>query len=313
MSNNKKFNIPKELLIQLEEKITKRVLENVEKIVAQKCEIVFQQNCSASLKDEFAFLPQEIESLKTSLASFRKNLESLTVKTDHIIGSVAYIADEYDEFRSKISETSGLLQDISKLQLSTNKLTARQDSIEFQLDRLEQYGRRENLEIHGVPVAQNENTNQIVKNVASLLNVQLDNSHISTSHRMPVSEKSAKLRPKENNNKHPPIIVRFSNRDKRNELFAKRKMLKMNRTNTNSAFNHLHVSLQENLTAYRKMLYNEAKNAQHALNFKFLWTSQGQIRMRRNSDSSVLNVNSLSDLTRLGYIGPGRGPKFYKS
>ena len=49
------------------------------------------------------------------------------------------------------------------------------------LDKLEQYGRRENLKIHGVPTVRNESTNQIVKTMAKALNVQLDERHISTS------------------------------------------------------------------------------------------------------------------------------------
>ena len=37
---------------------------------------------------------------------------------------------------------------------------------EIQLDRLEQYGRWENLKLHGIPPSQNENTNEIVKKMA---------------------------------------------------------------------------------------------------------------------------------------------------
>ena len=52
------------------------------------------------------------------------------------------------------------------------------------LDKLEQYGRRENLEIHGVQTVRNKSTNQIVKTVAKALNVQLHKKHISTSNRL---------------------------------------------------------------------------------------------------------------------------------
>ena len=39
---------------------------------------------------------------------------------------------------------------------------------EIQLDRLEQYGRWENLKLRGIPPSQNENTNEIVKKMASV-------------------------------------------------------------------------------------------------------------------------------------------------
>jgi len=53
------------------------------------------------------------------------------------------------------------------------------------VDALEQFGRRQNLEIIGVLEQRGENTNKIVTEVAKLLDVELLPSHISTSHRLP--------------------------------------------------------------------------------------------------------------------------------
>ena len=106
-------------------------------------------------------------------------------KTDHILGSVTFIADEYDDLYRKLSEISELSNNISNLKLSVNAINNRQIETELQLDQLEQYGRRENLEIHGIPVTKNENTRQIVKDLAVSLNVELDDTDNSTCHRMP--------------------------------------------------------------------------------------------------------------------------------
>ena len=93
-------------------------------------------------------------------------------------------------------------------------------------------------------------------------------------------------------NSHPPIIVRFSNRDKRNELFSKRRLLKEKPQCTISAFGSSQISLHENLTAYRKSLFRAAKDAKEFLKFKFLWTSQGQIPLKRDSVSKAINISS---------------------
>ena len=53
---------------------------------------------------------------------------------------------------------------------------------EEQLDALEQYGRRDNLEIHNIPWTKNEKTNEIVKKIVNTLNVTLDDYDICTSH-----------------------------------------------------------------------------------------------------------------------------------
>ena len=65
------------------------------------------------------------------------------------------------------------------------------------------------------------------------------------------------------------------------------------------------VTIQENLTVYKKMLFNQAKLAKQYLNFSFVWTSQGRIRLRKDSGSRIINnVSSLHDLAKLGYSGP---------
>ena len=109
---------------------------------------------------------------------------------------------------------------------------------EKHLDEVEQYRRRENLEIHGMPMIRNENSNHITKTVAKCLNVELDDSHISTSHCLflnPNNFSGTSNSPNQQNRKNirvpskpPPIIVRFTNRDERNDLFRRRKMLQAN-------------------------------------------------------------------------------------
>ena len=96
----------------------------------------------------------------------------------------------------------------------------KQIKIEEDLERLEPSGRRKNLEIHGIPFTQNEKTNEIVKKVTNVLKVKLEDKDISTSHRIFNDSKlSCRFGQFEtrNNSKHSPIIVRLTNRDKRNE------------------------------------------------------------------------------------------------
>ena len=88
------------------------------------------------------------------------------------------------------------------------------------LDKLEQYGRRNNLEIHGIPYQKDKDTNQIVKKVASMLKVKLENSEISTSHRLFDANNLSRLNINyhHSSNRNPSIIVRFTNRDKKKEM-----------------------------------------------------------------------------------------------
>ena len=91
----------------------------------------------------------------------------------------------------------------------------------LKIDELEQYGRRQNLEIVGIPETDREDTNEIVIKVAKLLNVEIAPEQISTSHRL----KSKKKRNSDDTRPlSTPIIARFVNRDIRNRLYSNRKL-----------------------------------------------------------------------------------------
>ena len=77
----------------------------------------------------------------------------------------------------------------------------------------------------------------------------------------------------------------------------------------NAEFGSSQITLKENLTAQRRILLNEAINAKKFLNFKFLWTSQGQIRLKKDTGSRIFNIKSVSDLYNLGYTNPGRSKR----
>ena len=94
-------------------------------------------------------------------------MKILIEKTDHILGSVSYIANKYDNFNDKITTAKRLgcsySDEILNLTREVERIKYRQNSTDIHLNELEQYGRRENLEIYGVPVKPNESRNQVVK------------------------------------------------------------------------------------------------------------------------------------------------------
>ena len=92
------------------------------------------------------------------------------------------------------------LKNMIRLNELYDKLDKNQSKIEVQLEELDQYGRRENLEVHGIPWSQNENTNAIVKKVTESLKVKLDDKDISTSHRLHPNNKLIGNRPSKRQN-----------------------------------------------------------------------------------------------------------------
>ena len=92
-------------------------------------------------------------------------------------------------------------------------------SVEIQLDKLEQYARRDFLETTGIPIVPNDNPALLVKEMSEIMGVNLSPNDISIAHRLPPTKK-VKDR----------LIVKFTRREKRGEIYRNRKRLKSNRT-----------------------------------------------------------------------------------
>ena len=134
-------------------------------------------------------------------------MENLNSELAKVKNSQEFISRQYDQLKNEYSQ---LLITNKKQETEIKNLKEA-----AKLDDLEQYGRRQNLEIVGIPVQKDENTNAIVQEVAKLFKVTITASDISTSHRLQTKNE---LNP-------PPIIVRFVSRDipVRNKLFSNRR------------------------------------------------------------------------------------------
>ena len=73
---------------------------------------------------------------------------------------------------------------------------------------------------------------------------------------------------------------------------------------SSSNFDTANVTIQENLTSQRRFLFYTAKRAKAQPNYKFIWASQGRIRIRKDTHSKFYTISSVSDLAKLGYSCP---------
>ena len=116
--------------------------------------------------------------------------------------------------------TNLLRSENARLQQRVGSLETKVALVENDMENLKQYLRRDMLEIHGIPVTTGENTNNIVKKVASLIepDFELADQEISISHRLPAAEGYI-----------PPIIVKFTRRDTRNKIYSQKRNLSSKR------------------------------------------------------------------------------------
>lgn len=172
---------------------------------------------------------------------------------------------------------------VSELESKIEGLTLDNKLLANQIDELEQYTRRTNIRIFGIPEDSSEireNTDKIVTEfIKKELDLSLTDNDISRSHR--VGKLSSRPR---------PIIVRLTRHNVKVQVLARRKLLKrkqdeMNKTNKENkkpAF-----SIQEDLTMLRRSILKYLRvNASDKVSK--VWTIDGAIFFRPKGDPKIV-------------------------
>ena len=184
-------------------------------------------------------------------------------KTLDIEKNVSFVSSTFDEMKAQLSS---LKQQNDELKKTVNSLVQ-------QVDTNEQHSRSECLLIHGIDENNKETPTQskeiFAKKVSQYLGVNMDVNCIKRAHRLGM---------KRTNGKPRPIIVRLYDPELRNIIFAKKKLCKGQ-----------NFSITENLTKRRMLIKKEAESKYGANN---VWTREGRIYAKNQSDDSIVTVLS---------------------
>ena len=138
----------------------------------------------------------------------------------------------------------------------------------FNVDALEQYGRRENLRSSPESKEKQDDGENIVFELAKELNIDLKSCHIQRAHRLGKKKKTADAKPRQ-------VIVRFLSYKKRNE-FLKAKSRLRDSKHFPDAF------ITKDITPLRSKLLHYVKN-ECGGKFVLCHTINGRIRMKKSA------------------------------
>ncbi|XP_028403937.1 uncharacterized protein LOC114526521 [Dendronephthya gigantea] len=156
-------------------------------------------------------------------------------------------------------------------------LQQKADASEDELESLKQYIRRDMLEIHGIPVTEGENTNDIILNIAKLADhtSALKQDDISISHRLPSRQGQI-----------PAIIVKFVRRDTRDKVYKLRRNL-FTKTSADLGFpEESRIYINESLTQKGRDLLWAVKEYKRENHYKYVWTKFGKVFLKKDATPS---------------------------
>lgn len=246
----------------------------------------------------------EMPTIKEFESLLDSKLQPIQTKLD---GLVKQMNDNYTALQAKLD----LLEARNaSLEAENATLTKKLQTCETSLNNLEQYSRRECVEISGIPEVKEENTDDIVIKVGSLIGLDIEKHDISISHRLPKPSYSAAVRegPRASSNassRAPNIIVKFVRRETRDRFYKGRKLLrdKSTRDLDLARYSENKIYISENLTQANKDIFKESLQVKKDLKYKFIWTFYGRTYLRKDSESPVVAILKLSDLDILKQDG----------
>ncbi|XP_064483018.1 uncharacterized protein LOC135395860 [Ornithodoros turicata] len=249
--------------------------------VAQVKEI---HKATADLTAQFSQLTKHVTTEITNV-KYLLEKERLELST-----SMQYMSDSFEEmktaFKSVQEETAALKMEVPQVTSKNCSLERELSVLRAEVVSLKQYSRRNNVEIRNFPLGPNENSTDLVCEIATKLGVDLSPDAIEVAHRVPTQDPS-KLN----------IIARFFSREARDSLVSASRRRRL----TTSDFGYEHnepVYVNEHL-CQELMLLLEKLSKKKGNKWRYAWVKDGKIFVRRTENSKAVQIQSEKNLREL--------------
>ena len=223
------------------------------------------------------------EELKVLLLSCFQNAELMTSLRENLLDP--FVKQELEKRDQKIEQ---LERQVQQQQQTINDL--------------EQYSRRNILNIDGVPETEGEQPVKVAIEVAKLAGVKLSPLDIDRTHRL--GRQRGNTRPR-------TILVKFVTYQKREELWAARKNLKKAELQRASMFtveSRKNIFLAENLTQENQRVMYTARQLRRDGKLWAAWTDGCTMKIRVSENSPTKVVKTIDDVQQLANVQPRRPP-----
>ena len=243
-------------------------IENLENILDKKL-TDFKNNIIAELK-------------QTVLMEIKNNLTTLSSELLNLATSHNTLQSEHEKL---IAEHNNLKTQVSKLEDSVSELTC-------QFSKQQQWVRQQNIEIIGVPELNNEDIPGIIIKIAKHAGVSLHHHDIEFTNR---------ITPRQNIKDRPRVIVcKLKNRLLKDSIISglkKTRGITSQDIDISGRINRIFVN--DHLTPQNRYLLKKSKQLATEKAYKFVWSKNCSIFVRKNEVTHAIVINSEKDLLKI--------------
>ena len=225
-------------------------------------------------------------------ASLEASVAEIKLLNAALKESADFISKKYDD----------LMVDFNKLSTERTNHLAYIQVLEEKVEHLEKHQKASCLELRNLPLSPHESKQDLIKiviNTGKTLNVPIGESDIRDVYRLKTKSESNR-----------PILINLTSTIMRSKIIHSLKTY--NKSNQNNKFSTATlqlggpvtpVYLSESLTVKAKRLHYLAREFSKTNAFKFCWTANGKVLIRKKEGATVYTINSELDLKNIKLCG----------
>ena len=206
--------------------------------------------------------------------------------------SVEFMSTQFENLRGELAQARSELR---TTQIELQELKKENVNLRQEVNDLQQYTRRDNVMVFGVPETE-EPIYDIIGNISDAIGGSELMEDISIAHRLP--SKPGKTR---------PIVIRFSKRRSREEWLRKfRNEAKKDDSGPGVSTQRFNarmpvgrITAGDQLTTTTRNLLNSTRDAAQLKGYQFVWTRDGKVFARKNENSPVSRITCAQDVNNL--------------
>lgn len=247
---------------------------------------------------------EEIE-VRKALEQTRMQLDTLMKSSKCIEDSQQFLSNQFEELRVKFfefskemnmlkNENSKTKDELKDLQHKYNALLLTVDSMETQMNKVNQAAVVKNVIILGLPLIDGEDTKGLVCQIGTAVGIEFTPNVIVNAQR---------LRSANGQKSSVPLLVSFYDQQTKEKLLEhKRRYGTLLASTVSRTFegSSNRVIVRDEMTSATRNLLREAKDMQAELNMKYIWPGRGgKVLLRRCDGGKVDEIGSKLQLLRL--------------
>nr|XP_022908626.1 uncharacterized protein LOC111419968 [Onthophagus taurus] len=228
-----------------------------------------------------------LESVLDAVREIRSDLKTLNSRYADLVESVQFCSNKVSEFEGVIGRLHNQFKLVEKITAENVTLKREVVDLTSRVSELEQYSRRSNLEIQGIPQKNNEDLVKVLSSIGESLDVSISPSEVDAIHRVPQGPGRA-------SNSDPKAIVLLAAAKLRRRSAPKDSGPGLSIDGISDK-----LFINEHLTQANKILFGRTKKMAREKKYKYVWIRDCKIFVRKGDDSRPILIRSTGDIDKL--------------